>query len=85
MYLSFYSCVFFAAAVIGQGISFTNPVSTAGTSAPNSIYAEGSILDVTWTEGTNPTSTSLVLFQLNATSGVLLYPFEYLTRTSLHL
>jgi hypothetical protein len=78
MSLFFYSFLLFAAAVTGQGITFINPAANGTPFSQNPIFAEGSVLDVTWTEGTSSTPTSLVLFQMNGTE--LLYPFEYLTR-----
>ncbi len=75
----FYSFALFVAAVLGQGIVFTNPAPISRTSpSQNPTFAEDSVLRVTWTEGTSSTATNLVLFQMNGTS--LLYPFEYLTR-----
>ncbi|KAF8849079.1 hypothetical protein BDZ45DRAFT_697860 [Acephala macrosclerotiorum] len=62
------------------GMEFVNPPPFAATTdfSLNTIYVEGSILDIEWTAGPAGNNTSLTLWQLNGTQ--YLQPFEYLTQ-----
>jgi hypothetical protein len=62
-------------------VEFINPPPFVETTdfSLNTIYVEGSNLNIQWTAGPPENNTSLTLFQLNGTQ--FLQPFEYLTRT----
>lgn len=64
-------------------LEFINPPPFAATTdfSLNTIYVEGSILNIEWTAGPAGNNTSLTLWQLNGTQ--YLQPFEYLTRKSI--
>lgn len=58
--------------------SITEPLSNTDYS-PNPVYAEGSLLHISWDEQPENT-TSVTLWQLNGTEGM--QPFEHITRMS---
>lgn len=70
---------------IVMGVEFINPPPFAATTdfSLNTIYVEGSLLNIQWTPGPEGNNTSLTLFQLNGTQ--FLEPFEYLTRMFMSL
>ncbi|KAL2131005.1 hypothetical protein VTI74DRAFT_5687 [Chaetomium olivicolor] len=66
------------------GMEFINPPSS-GINGKNPIYEMGSVLEVAWTPGPEGKQTSLVLWQLNATTAEFFGEMEYISRKAVDI
>jgi hypothetical protein len=69
-----------ALSAAGFCMTFINPppFGVFGDFSLNTIYVEGSVVNVQWTPGEANSRTALIMFQLNGAQ--FLRPLEYITR-----
>jgi hypothetical protein len=66
-----------------SGLMFINPPQLSEVVIDydsNPVYIKESTINIVWTEGAENEGASVVLYQLNKTTGVPIGGFEYLTR-----